>query len=371
MNATDPSLRYQPLAERVRAAAAAGVQLELVGQASKRFYGETPRGTPWVLSREPALCGIRAYAPAERVVTVGAGTPLATLEASLAQHGQGLGFEPPRFGGEGTVGGCIATGLAGPSRAYAGGVRDALLGLTLIDGRGQLLRLGGTVMKNVAGFDLARTMVGAMGTLGLIAEASFKLNPLPPATLSLRFDVPDQAEALHAMQQAAVHGFPLSASAWWSGQWLLRLSGPAPVLEQAARRLGGERLPPAVAAAFWEGLRHQSDEFFAGAVRALQAGSGVAVWRLLVPPTAPVLDAPGEQLVEWGGALRWLVTPLKPAAVRDWSARIGGQATLYAALNKEAPVFTPVSGALRRVAQRVKAELDPHGLFNPGRLGPD
>ncbi|MBH9551656.1 glycolate oxidase subunit GlcE [Inhella gelatinilytica] len=362
---------YQSLSERIQAAAAAGAQLELVGHASKRFYGETPQGTPWILSREPELLGIRAYAPAERVVTVGAATPLSELEALLAQQGQGLGFEPPRFGGEGTVGGCIATGLAGPGRAYAGGVRDALLGVTLIDGRGGVLRMGGTVMKNVAGFDVARLMVGAMGTLGLIAEASFKLNPLPPAQVTVRFDVPHAADALHAMQQAAVQGFPLSASAWWSGQWLLRLSGPASALQRAVQRLGGEVLEASVAAAFWDGLRHQSDDFFAGAVRALQAGSGVCVWRLSVPATAPVMDVPGEQLIEWGGALRWLVTPLKAAVVREWATRVGGEATLYAALNKEGPVFTPRRGALRAVAQRVKVQLDPEGLFNPGRLGSD
>ncbi len=366
--AQDPLLN---LAERVRAAASEGHALELVGMASKRFYGETPRGTPWVLTREPELRGLRAYEPAERVVTVGAATPLAELEAVLASQGQQLACEPPRFGGEGTVGGLIATGLAGPARAYAGGVRDSLLGLTLIDGQGQLLKFGGTVMKNVAGFDAARLMVGAMGTLGLIAEASFKLSPLPAAHLTLRYDLPQQEDGLYAMQQAALQGFPLSASAWWSGQLLLRLSGAPEALQAAARRLGGDALPSELAAAFWSGLRHQTDEFFAGAVRALQAGSGISVWRLSLPATAPELAAPGEQLVEWGGALRWLVTPLKPAAVRELAERVGGQATLYAALDKNCPVFTPAEGVQRQIRQRLKARFDPKGIFNPGRLGPE
>jgi glycolate oxidase FAD binding subunit len=364
-----PGEELRHLAERVRAAAQEGHALELVGQASKRFYGEAPRGTPWVLSREPALRGLRAYEPAERVVTVGAATPLAELEAQLAAHGQHLACEPPRFGGEGSVGGLIATGLAGPARAYEGGVRDALLGLTLVDGQGQLLKFGGTVMKNVAGFDVARLMVGAMGTLGLIVEASFKLSPLPAATLTLRFDSPMQDDALYAMQQAALQGLPLSASAWWNGSLLLRLSGSPEALTAAARRLGGDAFPPELAAAFWAGLRHQSDEFFVGAVRALQAGSGVSVWRLSLPATAPVIAAPGEQLVEWGGALRWLVTPLKPAAVRELAERAGGHATLYAAQEKSCPVFTPVNGAYRQIQQRLKQRFDPKGIFNPGRLG--
>lgn len=354
--------------ERVRAAAAARKPLELVGQISKRFYGEACEAEPLMLAMEPALSGVRALEPAELYVTVGAATPLRQLETLLAQHGQMLGCEPPCIGGNGTVGGLIATGLSGPARPYLGSVRDGLLGLSLIDGRGQLLKFGGTVMKNVAGFDVARLMVGAMGTLGLITEASLKLTPLPPAQRTLRFEA-TQEDALHAMNRAAQQGLPLSASAWWDGSLLLRLAGSEPAVQSAAARLGGEALAPELADAFWAGLRHQSDEFFVGAVRAMQAGRGIAIWRLSLPPTAPVLAAPGEQLVEWGGALRWLVTPLDAAAVRELARRAGGQATLYAALPKTAPVFEAPPPALRAVLQRLKAQFDPQGVFNPGRLG--
>ncbi|MBB5202896.1 glycolate oxidase FAD binding subunit [Inhella inkyongensis] len=356
------------LRSRVRDAAAQGQALELVGHGSKRFYGEAPQGQPWVLSREPALCGLRAHEPAELYVTAGAGTPLRELEAQLGSQGQQLGCEPPRFGGEGTVGGLIATALAGPARPYWGGVRDALLGLTLIDGRGELLKFGGTVMKNVAGFDVARAMCGAMGTLGLITEASFKLMPIPQAQVTLRFDA-TQDDAIYAANQAALQGLPLSASAWWNGSLLLRLSGLEASVRAAAKRLGGDALPVDLALGFWNGLRHQSDEFFAGAVRAIQAGSGVAIWRLSLPPTTPVLKVPGEQLIEWGGALRWLVTPLAAQAVRELAERAGGHATLYAALDKSAPAFTPAQGAEAQIRARLKSEFDPKGIFNPGRLG--
>lgn len=360
---------FQPLQERIRAAAAEGRAFELIGHGSKRFYGEPGGGEPWVLTQEPALAGLRAFEPAELYVTVGSATPLAHLEQQLAAQGQMLGCEPPCIGGLGTVGGLIASGLAGPARPYRGGVRDALLGLTLIDGQGQLLKFGGTVMKNVAGFDVSRLMVGAMGTLGLIAEATFKLLPLPQAECTLRFEA-TQDDALHAMNRAAAEGLPLSASAWWDGSLLLRLSGSEPLLQAACARLGGERLEGELAAGFWAGLRHQSDEFFVGAVRAMQAGQGIAVWRLLLPSTAPVLACPGEQLLEWGGALRWLVTPLEATQVRELARRAGGQAVLYAALPKLAPAFEPPAPVLQAVRAGLRAQFDPQGVFNPGRLGP-
>ncbi len=355
------------LIDKVRAAAATGQALELIGSGSKRFYGEAPQGEPWLLGQQAELQGIRVHEPSELYVTVGAATPLRELEQHLARQGQMLACEPPRFADGGTVGGMVASGLSGPARPYAGSVRDLLLGLSLIDGQGQLLRFGGTVMKNVAGFDAARLQVGALGTLGLIAEASFKLAPLPQASLSLRFEAP-QDDALHAMNQAAAQGFPLSASAWWDGSLLLRLAGSAEAVGAAARQLGGERLPAELADAFWAGLRHQSDEFFVGAVRAMQSGSSIALWRLSLPPTAAALRCPGEQLVEWGGAQRWLVTPLDGHKVRELATRAGGQATLYAGLHKSLPVFEPPSPVLARLQQRLKLQFDPAGVFNPGRL---
>lgn len=357
------------IAERLREASARRQPLELLGHGSKRFYGGVPQGALWPLGQEPELVGVRAFEPSELHVTVGAATPLRDLEHLLAQHGQHLACEPPRFGNEGTVGGLIATGLSGPARPYRGAVRDHLLGLTLIDGQGQVLKFGGTLMKNVAGFDVSRLMVGAMGTLGLIAEATLQVAPLPQARATLHFHAAAD-DALHAMNRAAAQGFPLSASAWWDGGLLLRLAGNEAAVASARQRLGGELLPADAADAFWAGLRHQTDEFFAGAVRAIQAGSGVAIWRLSVPPTAPMLKVPGEQLVEWGGALRWLVTPLEGGRIRDLARRAGGQATLYAAMDKAGPVFEPPSAVLSPVLARLKAQFDPAGVLNPGRLGP-
>ena len=336
--------------------------LRITGHGSKDFYGEAPVGA--VLSTL-ALNGITAYEPSELFISALAGTPLADLEARLAPAQQRLAFEPPRFGGRGTVGGMVAAGLSGPSRAALGSVRDHLLGAVIINGRGELLSFGGTVMKNVAGFDVSRVLAGSMGQLGLITEVTLKVLPLPAATATLRFDF-DQSTALMALNRWGGEPLPVEASAWWDGALVLRLAGANAAVEAACARLGGDVIPADLAASFWSGLRDQNDEFFVGAERAVAGGA--RLWRLSLPSTAPELKLHGEQLIEWGGAQRWVVTPLPPAAVRDAAAAVGGHATLFRALDKGAGVFAPLSAPLAAIHRRLKASFDPHGVFNPGRL---
>lgn len=337
----------------------------ITGHGSKDFYGEAPRGEP--LSTL-ALNGITAYEPSELFISALAGTPLADLEATLAAQRQRLAFEPPRFGGRGTVGGMVAAGLSGPSRAALGAVRDHLLGAVLINGRGELLSFGGTVMKNVAGFDVSRVLAGAMGQLGLITEVTLKVLPLPAATATLRFDF-DQPAALRALNRWGGEPLPIEASAWWDGALVLRLAGAVAAVEAATRKLGGDLIPADLAAAFWTGLRDQTDEFFIGAERAVAGGA--RLWRLSLPSTAPELKLRGEQLIEWGGAQRWVVTPMDPGALREAAAAVGGHATLFRALDKGCGVFAPLSAPLAAIHRRLKASFDPNGVFNPGRLYPD
>lgn len=339
--------------------------LRITGHGSKDFYGEAPRGE--VLSTLE-MTGITAYEPSELFVSALAGTPIVELEAALAKHQQRLAFEPPRFGGRGTLGGMVAAGLSGPTRAALGSVRDHLLGAVLINGQGELLSFGGTVMKNVAGFDVSRVLAGSMGQLGLIAEVTLKVLPLPAAGLTLRFDM-SQADALKAMNVWGGQPLPVEASAWWDGALLLRLAGAGAAVEAAARKLGGDIIPADLAEPFWTGLRDQSDEFFVGAERAVAGGA--RLWRLSLPSTAPELKLRGEQLIEWGGAQRWVVTPMEPAALRDAVAAVGGHATLFRALDKGCGVFALLSSPLAAIHKRLKASFDPHGVFNPGRLYPD
>jgi glycolate oxidase FAD binding subunit len=360
---TDPAL--QALIDRVQSARAARTPLEIRGGGTKAFYGGVPSGDP--LEVRP-LAGISSYEPTELVVTVRAGTPLAELEAALAEQGQCLPFEPPRLGDGATVGGMVAAGLAGPARAAVGGVRDYVLGATMLNGRGELLSFGGQVMKNVAGYDVSRLLAGSMGILGVICEVSLKVLPLPPASVTLRFEM-DQAQAIRQLNTWGGQPLPLNASAWWQGTLAVRLSGASAAVRTACERLGGEVVDPTLAAAFWVGLRDHRDEFFAGAQAAVAAGA--TLWRISVPATTPPLALAGEPLVEWGGGQRWLVTDSPAATVRDAAATAGGHATMFRGGDRAGGVFAPLSAPLARIHRELKTAFDPDRVFNPGRLYPD
>jgi glycolate oxidase FAD binding subunit len=352
----DPALA--DLTERVRAARAAHTPLCVRAGGTKDFYGNEPRGE----RLDPrAHRGIVDYEPSELVVTARCGTPLAELEAELAVHSQMLPFEPPHFGEGATVGGCIAAGLSGPRRASAGAVRDFMLGAMLLDGQGQVLRFGGTVMKNVAGYDVARLLAGSLGTLGLILEASIKVLPVPAGQATLQLEM-DEAAALTRMNAWAGQPLPISATCWHAGLLAVRLSGSGPALRAARERIGGETVEPAAAAQLWQGVREQSVAFF---------GGPAPLWRLSVPSSAPPLRLAGEQLIEWGGALRWLRSSQPADSLRDAAAAAGGHATLFRADDRGTGVFSPLAPELADIHRRLKAQFDPSAVFNPGRMFKD
>ena len=369
---TDAAL--DTLIDRVRAARADKTPLNILGGSTKAFYGEPqPAGPALAALDTRPLAGISSYEPSELVVTVRAGTPLAELEAVLAEQRQCLPFEPPRFMAGGTVGGMVAAGLAGPARAAVGGLRDYVLGATLLTGRAELLSFGGQVMKNVAGYDVSRLLAGSMGLLGVVCEVSLKVLPVAVATATLRFEQ-DEASALKQLNTWGGQPLPVNASAWWDGMLVLRLSGAAAAVQSAVQNLGGERVDPALAAAFWTGLRDQTDEFFTKAQAAVDAGA--TLWRLAMPQTAPPMALAGEHLVEWGGAQRWVVTTTPAGAVRDAAARGGGHATVFRSGRANGagpagfggPHFAPLSAPLMRIHRALKTAFDPDHLFNPGRL---
>jgi glycolate oxidase FAD binding subunit len=344
----------ESLQERIRQAVSRRTALRLRGGGSKDFYGNALRGE--VLDTR-GYAGIVDYEPTELVVTVRCGTPLGELEAALAANNHMLPFEPPHFGAGATIGGCIAAGLSGPRRASAGALRDFVLGVKLIDGRGQALSFGGQVMKNVAGYDVSRVMAGALGTLGLIAEVSLKLSPLPAEQVTLRLEAP-QARALEMMNRWAGQPLPISATAWHDGELTVRLSGASAAVRAAATAIGGERID----AAFWREVREHTDAFFAG---------DEPLWRLSLPPTLAPLELGGRQLLEWNGGLRWLKTSMKADAIRDAVRKAKGHATLFRAADKSAGCFAPLDSVVERLHRGLKAAFDPAGIFNPGRLLPE
>ncbi len=368
------------LIDRIQAAATAVQPLRIRGGGSKDFYGQTLQGD--ILDTR-ALQGIVSYEPSELVVTVRAGTPLTELESALAEQGQYLPFEPPHFatstGNVATVGGMVASGLGGPARAAVGNVRDYVLGVKIINGKGELLTFGGQVMKNVAGYDVSRLMTGAMGTLGVIAEVSLKVLPVAVAEATLLFHL-DEASAIKQLNAWAGKPLPVNASCWVNDKpgdkisgndnpsLYVRLRGAKAAVEAAFQTMGGERKDGAAVAADWNALREQTLPFFA-------RQNDECLWRLSVPDTTVPLDV-GETLIEWGGAQRWVKAPASEATrLRTAADRAGGFATCFIADHayptRGEAIFQPLKAPLDRIHRDLKRQFDPANIFNRGRMYAD
>ena len=353
------------LTDHIQSARARGATLAIYGGGTKSFYGEPPRGEPLRLSE---LTGISSYEPSELVVSARAGTPLRELENVLAERGQCLPFEPPRFSPGGTVGGMVAAGISGPSRAALGSVRDYVLGVTLLNGRGELVTFGGQVMKNVAGYDVSRLMAGSWGVLGILCEVSLKVLAIRAAAATLEFDR-DEANSLAELAHWRGLPLPVHSTAWYEGRLRVRLAGACAAVRSACDRLAGTELAAAEADTWWESVRDHTHPFFKFADADLAAGE--CLWRLSVPAVAPVLDLPGRRFIEWGGAQRWLRTGAAAAEVRRVAARAGGHATLVHAKDKSPGAFARVADPLMRIHRSLKEAFDPDRIFNPGRLYAD
>ena len=358
-----PEQALSGLRETILAAADKRAPLEIHGGRSKHFLGNEPRGEPLDVR---GFTGIVSYEPTELVVTARCGTPLEELEAALAERGQMLAFEPPHFGPGATIGGTIACGLSGPARVSAGAARDFVLGASLLDARGELMRFGGQVMKNVAGYDVSRLLCGSYGTLGVIAEVSLKVLPVPSMRTSLRIEIAAD-EAMSALHHWAGEPLPISASCWVDGQLVLRFAGSEAGVEAAATRFinryRGRPLGPEGGDAFWHDLREHRLPFFEG----VAPGGEATLWRIVLPSVAPRLELPGRQLIEWGGGLRWYIGDAGAAEVRAAAAALGGTANRFRGGVRDES-FHPLSPAMFSLQRRVRSQLDPIGIFNPGRL---
>ena len=387
------------LAERIRAATQQPQDqrplLRVRGGGSKDFYGSNLDGE--VLSTQE-LQGIVSYEPSELVVTVRAGTPLAELEAALLEKNQCLPFEPPHFAQgkttqatQATVGGMVAAGLSGPSRATSGAGKDFVLGARFINGRGEHLTFGGQVMKNVAGYDVSRLLAGSWGTLGVITEVSLKVLAFAPSEATLMCGLP-QDKALELLHRWGGQPLPLNASCWVHDNTaspardflFVRLRGAVAAVQSALVRmrsdveaLNGDAalMDNAQAGPDWAACREQQLPFFT------QAPSPEAcLWRLSVPQTAPVLELPASvqsgPLIEWHGAQRWVWAPVSAAsALHTLAQRAGGHATLFRRPNgalanqpTQAAIFPALDTVQQRIQSALQEQCDPHGVFNTRRL---
>ena len=338
----------QQLADSIRAAAAARTPLAVDGSGSKRFLTGDIDGTALDVTGH---CGIVSYEPTELVLTARAGTSLAEIEATLAAHHQMLAFEPPHYGPGATLGGTIACNLSGPRRPYAGSARDFVLGTRIVNGKGEILKFGGQVMKNVAGYDVSRLMAGSFGTLGVLLDISLKVLPIPAQEITLVFEM-NAATALRTMNAWAGQPLPLSAACYLGDTLSIRLSGTAQGVHAAHIKLGGEH--DTRGAAFWQELREQQLLFFAGEA---------PLWRLSVPAAAPLLDLPGKWLLDWGGAQRWLRTPATMSDVLNTVEAAGGHAIPFRHAQRQKSM-RPSNAVAARLANELRRAFDPFAIFN-------
>lgn len=356
-----PAAIQQELIDSVKQAFEQRQPLKIVGGGSKAHYGRAVSGKMLALNEYQ---GIINYEPSELVITVRAGTPLHVVEAALAEQGQMLGFEPPAFSRNATIGGTIACGLSGPRRPYAGAARDFVLGVTMINGRGEILKFGGQVMKNVAGYDTSRLMCGAQGTLGVLLDISLKVIPIP-AYEETRIITANQQQMQTLLTKLGCQPIPLSATLLHRDQLYLRFSGAKAGVSAAANLIGGDS--PNSATAFWQQLKEQQHPFFDRARH-----EGETVWRLSLPPTAA--DIPdalvSEQIIEWGGAQRWAYSRDNSLNLRTWCQENGGHATCFNHKETSKQVFTPLTTDLLHLSQRIKNSFDPAHILNPERLYP-
>ncbi len=333
----------------------------IVGGQSKVFYGGVPQGSPLDMTSNH---GIVDYDPAELVIVVRSGTSLEEVNKVLASKGQMLGFEPPFAQRGATIGGAVASGLAGAGRPYRGGVRDFLLGVKIINGMGEVLQFGGRVMKNVAGFDVFRPMAGAMGTLGVLLEVSLRVMPIPESEVTLSFAMSEQDEALKQMSEFGQTLASISAAAWYAGKMYLRLSGSSVALKRDQQLLDKQFSLNESDSEIWSSLSSFEHAFFNGNEQNFQ----LAV--INVPAATAAIDLPGRQFIDWAGARRYLNSSLDVAAVRARIQRFGGNAVALKSDN-DSEFFQPLNPSLLALHKRLKRAFDPDRILNPGRLYSD
>ncbi|OEE66767.1 glycolate oxidase subunit GlcE [Enterovibrio norvegicus FF-33] len=341
------------LIEQVLDAKASNTPLNLIGGNTKHFMGREAVGQPVSLTNHN---GIIAYHPSEMVITARSGTRIAELQSVLAEYNQMLVGEPPAFEGKATLGGSLACNINGASRPFHGSLRDAILGVKLINGLGEHLRFGGQVMKNVAGYDLSRLQAGAMGALGIVTEVSLRVMPKPEQVETLQCHM-DAQQAITKMRSLVAKGYPLSGAAWVEGCLYLRLAGSEQTVRSTAQEIGGETLQHQ--SLFWRSIRNFRHPFFSNSGK---------LYRFSINPATPHLAQYEHSLINWAGNIRWVKIDATLDALVPLAEAHGGHVACYSNENRQQPCFHPLSPTHQRLHQALKAAFDPQSLFNPGRM---
>ena len=346
----------QKICEQIADAHNNATPLKITGGNSKQFYGRKIEAEKLSLKEHS---GILDYHASELVITARSGTNMSEIESALSAQNQILAFEPPIHNEKSTLGGIIACGVSGPRRGFACAARDAVLGTTIANGKGEVMKFGGQVMKNVAGYDVSRMMVGAQGTLGALLDISVKVLPKSECETTLDFEMSFE-ESQQNVRQWILQGHPISASCFQNGQLTIRLSSTENSVTQAQKTLGGEQSNLDI----WNQLRHQTHDFFT---------THKNIWRISVPPATPMFAESKPQLVEWNGALRWVACDVEDDNnVFAYAKVFGGHATRYTLNTDNAEqVFQPLAEPMLKIQQKLKASFDPKNILNPGRLYPE
>ncbi len=350
-------MSLESILEQVRNAHDSGTLLEICGGGSKRFLGRSVEGKALDVT---SYSGVVDYDPSELVVTARCGTRIEELNRILDEQGQMLPFEPPQVTTAATVGGAVASGLSGPARPWSGSVRDCVLGVLCISGSAEVLRFGGRVMKNVAGYDASRLMVGAMGTLGIVMEVSFRVLPKPRFESTHVFEF-DEARALEFAISTGLTPAPVSGCCFYNNRLYMRLSGTESGVRSAAQAIGGDLIEDSDI--FWQGIRDLTHPLFLQQEQEL--------WRISLPAATRPMNLEGHSLIDWAGAQRWISG--NHDARKVWQAAIdaGGSASLFRYGDPSGELLPPLNPIVSRLHQNLKTGFDPKRILNRGRLYPD
>ena len=348
----------QQLQQQIQSAFENKTACNIIGSASKNFLGNAFPGKETISTK--GHTGIISYDASELVMTVRSGTRLQDINAALTENNQCLPFEPPAYSKDATIGGTIACNLSGPARAYSGAARDFVLGAHIINGKGDDLHFGGQVMKNVAGYDASRLMAGAYGTLGLILDVSLKVLPIAQTEITIKSELPANI-AITTINELSAQNLPITASCYFDNHLYIRLNSSEKnalsVCQFICKKISASEIDNSKA--FWLSVKEQQHSFF---------NTDKTITRLSLPATTQAVEFDGEQLIEWGGALRWLKSDLDIQQIRQTIQQHGGHVSAYRNSSSDSEFFHPLEPGARILHQRLKHAFDPAGILNPGRL---